>query len=320
MRVALTGGRGYVGQFILEHLLDEAAEITATATRVDPRKRIREHERLKWHEWRLNDATCGFEFLEGADYLIHTAFDHVPGRYRGGEGDDPVRFIRNNLLGTLKLWQHARNLRIKRTVFISSRAVFGKVAPSRIETPIRDEQSPFPDTLYGFVKSSIEAVMVDYADIGLCSIRPTGVYGVIDPIEKSKWYELCSESSDSDNSIDESDQAKTEVHGGDVARAITLMLNAPDQRVVGRAFNCSDVVISTNQLKYFVQQLRERKDNTTILADMPSAVEPHHEMSSEGLIELGWQRRGVSKVLETLECLLDGQLVTMTTEGGQANK
>ena len=305
MKVALTGGRGYVGQFILEHLLNEDAEITATASKVDPRERFREHERLKWHEWRLNDPTCGFEFLEGADYLIHTAFDHVPGRYRGGEGDDPVGFIRNNLLGTLKLWEQARVYGIKRTVFISSRAVFGNNAPSNIETPIRDEQTPFPDTLYGFVKMSSEAAMVDYADIGICSIRPTGVYGVVDPIENSKWYDLCDKLPDSDNPVDESDQAKTEVHGGDVARAITLILNAPDHKVVGRAFNCSDVALSTNQLRYLIRQLREGKDNSTIVADMPSSPEPHHQMSSAGLIELGWQRSGVSKVLETLERLLD---------------
>ena len=305
MRVALTGGRGYVGQFIMEHLLDEAAEITATATKVDPREKFREHERLKWHEWRLNDPTCGFEFLEGADCLIHTAFDHVPGRYRDGEGDDPVGFIRNNLLGTLKLCEQARTYGIKRTVFISSRAVFGKTAPSNLEIPIQDEQTPFPDTLYGFAKASIEAAMVDYADIGLCSIRPTGVYGVVDPIENSKWYELCVESLDSGNPVDESDQAKTEVHGGDLAGAITLMLNAPDQKVVGRVFNCSDVAISTNQLKYLVRQLREGKDYSAIVANMPSAAGPHHEMSSEGLIELGWQRSGVPKVVETLERLLD---------------
>ena len=229
----------------------------------------------------------------------------MPGRYRGGEGDNPTKFIRTNLLGTLKLWQQARNLGIKRTVFISSRAVFGNKAPSNIEIPIRDEQTPFPDTLYGFVKASIEAAMVDYADIGLCSIRPTGVYGVIDPIGKSKWYELCVESLDSANPVDERDQAKTEVHGGDVARAITLILNARDHKVVGRAFNCSDVAISTNQLKYFVRQLREGRDNSTIVADMPFAADPYHEMSSEGLIGLGWQRSGISKVLETLEFILN---------------
>ena len=304
MRVALTGGRGYVGQFILEHLLNEDAEINATATNVDPREKFRVHEHLNWYEWRLNDTACGFEFLDGADCLIHTAFDHVPGRYRGGEGVDLASFIRNNLLGTLKLWQQARNHGIKRTVFISSRAVFGEIAPSRIETPLRDEQTPFPDTAYGFLKTSIEATMIDYADIGLCSIRPTGVYGVVDPIENSKWYALCFQSLDPNNPINERDQAKTEVHGGDVARAITLILNAPDHKVVGRAFNCSDVAISTNQLRYLIRQLREGKDNSTIVADMPSTPGPHHEMSSAGLIELGWQVSGISKVLETLEIIL----------------
>lgn len=304
MRVALTGGRGYVGQFILEHLLNEDAEINATATNVDPREKFRVHEHLKWYEWRLNDPTCKLDFLRDAECLVHTAFDHVPGRYRGGEGDNPAAFIRNNLLGTLKLWHKARKYGVRRTVFISSRAVFGNVAPEEIEIPIHDEQRHFPDTLYGYVKASIEAFMPEFADIGLCSLRPTGVYGVVDPIENSKWYNMTHKLDDSRESREEHNQAQTEVHGVDVAYAVSLMLTAPSDQVVGRAFNCSDVSISIDQLRYLVGQLRAGKTAESIPTNLPVANQPHHEMSSDALIQLGWQKGGFNRLIETVDQLI----------------
>lgn len=304
MKVALTGARGYVGQFILDHILCRGDEVAATTTSFKRGEIFRQHKRLNWYGWRLNDPTCEFEFLRDANCLVHTAFDHVPGRYRGGEGDNPAAFIRNNLLGTLKLWYEAREYGVRRTVFISSRAVFGNVAPKEIEIPIHDEQRHFPDTLYGYVKASIEASMPEFADIGLCSLRPTGVYGVVDPIENSKWYNMTHKLDDSRESREESKQAKTEVHGVDVANAVSLMLTAPSDQVVGRAFNCSDVSISIHQLRYLIGQLRAGKTAETIPTNLPVAIQPHHQMSSDALIELGWKKGGLSRLIETIEQLI----------------
>ena len=40
---------------------------------------------------------------EGADTLVHAALEHVPGRFRGGEGDDLAGYLRANVGGGLAL-------------------------------------------------------------------------------------------------------------------------------------------------------------------------------------------------------------------------
>ena len=48
--------------------------------------------------------------LAGIGAVVHCAFAHVPGRYRGGEGDDPEGFRRANLDGSLALIRAAAPL------------------------------------------------------------------------------------------------------------------------------------------------------------------------------------------------------------------
>ena len=92
------------------------------------------------HPWDLADPAPR---LPPADALVHLALAHVPGAYRGGEGDDPAGFRRLNLDGTLRLFDAAGPARI---VFLSSRAVYGD--HRRGET-LRETDAPAPDSLYG---------------------------------------------------------------------------------------------------------------------------------------------------------------------------
>ena len=81
MRVALTGASGIVGCYAARALGRAGHDVT-------PLDRA--------HGWALGDPAP----LQGHDALIHCAFAHAPGRYRGGEGDDPAAFIAANLDGT----------------------------------------------------------------------------------------------------------------------------------------------------------------------------------------------------------------------------
>ena len=69
----------------------------------------------------LDQATI----FDGVQYFVHAAFEHVEGRYRGGEGDDPEGFRRANVEGSARLFEAARAAGVKRCVFLSSRAVYG---------------------------------------------------------------------------------------------------------------------------------------------------------------------------------------------------
>lgn len=116
MRVLVSGGRGLVGRFIVNGLREAGHEVivgTRAPSSADERALHLDLERDQR------------EAFEGIDAFVHAAFDHLPGRYRGGEGDDPDSFRRRNLDGSARLFEDARDAGVTRVVFLSTRAVYG---------------------------------------------------------------------------------------------------------------------------------------------------------------------------------------------------
>ena len=139
MHVLVTGGTGAVGRFVV-------AGARAPPATASPLSAAHPGD----HPWDLADPAPR---LPPADALVHAALAHVPGAYRGGEGDDPARFRRLNLDGTRALFDAAGDARI---VFLSSRAVYGD--HRRGET-LRETDPPAPDSLYGEMKLAAEAAL-----------------------------------------------------------------------------------------------------------------------------------------------------------------
>lgn len=220
MRIALTGATGLVGQFIAAHLLAEGHALVALGRA--PSLHGGTHR-----PWRLGDPAP----LAGCDALIHAAFAHVPGRYRGGEGSDPQGFLRDNLDGTLRLWADARSLP---TVFLSSRAVYDGLPAG---TTLTEDLPLAPDSLYGQAKLAAEAAL--HAQGGV-SLRATGVYGPPAFGQRHKWADLF----DAFAAGDPIPPAiGTELHGQDLARAALLLLSAPPGPC-----NASDLLLDRRDL------------------------------------------------------------------------
>src|SRR5690606_5461972 len=118
MRVALTGATGLVGFPIAAALSTAGHEVTAVG-RSAP-------EGLARLAFGLGGPVPP---LAGIDALVHAAFHHLPGRYRGGEGEDPAGFRARNLDGSLALFAAAKAAGVRRILFLSSRAVFGGWPP-----------------------------------------------------------------------------------------------------------------------------------------------------------------------------------------------
>jgi nucleoside-diphosphate-sugar epimerase len=222
--VAVTGATGAVGRFIVARLVEEHATVRAWRRSTSDLSGL--PEGIDWLEGDLGSPHAAAALVEGAEMLVHCALDHEPGRYRGGEGADVAHHLRVNVGGGLALLGAARSAGVRRCVVLSSRAVFGREAPARIN----DEERPRPDTLYGAGKAALEAFVEAWGHDGwaIAALRPTGVYGLTTPARKSKWFDLvtaalCSEAVPS--------RAGTEVHGRDVADAVWRLLQAPAEQV-----------------------------------------------------------------------------------------
>ncbi|MGV6819986.1 MAG: NAD-dependent epimerase/dehydratase family protein [Parvularcula sp.] len=292
-RVFVTGGTGLVGRFFVEHFLAKGDYVT-----VGGRSAPRDGFFSSPIDFRDTPLDPDFDFscaLEGADVLIHGAFSHIPGRYRGGEGDDPAAFKRQNLEGTARLFSDAKATGVKALIFLSSRAAYGPVPAG---TPLTEDMTGEPDTLYGQVKKEGEAILASLADHSFkaASLRITGVYGPAGPGANHKWVPLFEQFQ---NRAPISARAATEVHGDDVAAAAETLLGAPPEAVTGGVFNVSDVIVDNRDILTPLADRLARQDDLPARGD-PSAL---CEMSTQKLRALGWRPGGLPLFKRTTDAL-----------------
>jgi UDP-glucose 4-epimerase len=152
MRVAVTGGAGYIGSVVAEVLIDgghdvlvldnlekghaEAVPAAARFVRVDVRARDRTAAAL-------SDFQC--------EAVIHmAAFSLV-----GESVTDPAKYFANNLSGGLRLLDAMRDAGVQRIVFSSTAAVYGEPA----KQPIEEDDPTVPTNPYGESKLAFERVL-----------------------------------------------------------------------------------------------------------------------------------------------------------------
>jgi nucleoside-diphosphate-sugar epimerase len=300
MLVGLTGATGYVGRFIAKELHERGATVRALGRGISDRTGF--SGPVEWLTGSLQSDEVFAEFVCGADAIVHCALEHVPGRYRGGEGDDLARFIEVNVGGALRLMQAARNARIPRFILLSSRAAYGD---SGRGGQLQEDGLTNPDTHYGACKAALEAFVYSWGrgeHWDICALRPTGVYGVVHPIQRTKWLGLI-DAIRRGEAWPES-RCATEVHGSDVARAVWMLLTADG--IAGRVFNCSDLMVSTTTVAQIVQRTTGARGP---LPPHPSGSLPRI-MSCGGLHERGFHFGGVSLLEQTI-----GEIISILEAG-----
>ncbi len=286
MRVALTGATGQIGHRIAIGLLAQGHAVVALGRRPST---------LAGVEHRPHDLDGPVPDLSGMDALVHAAFSHVPGKYRGGEGDDPDGFVRRNLDGTRRLFAAAQAL--ERVIFLSSRAVYGAYPAG---TALTEDLPPLPDTLYGMVKVEAETALRALEGPVTVSLRATGVFGPAPPGQRHKWDDLFARFRAGQMPAP---RIGTEVHGDDLADAVHLALTAAPERCAGGVFNLSDVVLDRRDL------LRTYAGLTGIDGPLPPASDPAtvSAMAPDRLRALGWRPGGLAAFPARLSEMIRGE-------------
>ncbi|PWV95496.1 nucleoside-diphosphate-sugar epimerase [Hoeflea marina] len=292
-RVLVSGGTGQVGRFIVEDLIGQGYEVT-TGGRTRPGAGAFSRP-VRYVPLSLDPDIDQSRAFEGVDHFVHAAFDHVPGRYRGGEGGDPDGFRARNRDGTIRLFETARREGVRRCIFLSSRAVYGVQPPGSVLT---EETTPHPDTLYGKVKLLAEQALAAMTrpDFVAVSLRVTGVYGAALPGQPQKWDGLFADYL-AGRPIEP--RAGSEVHGRDVARAVRLMLELPPEAVNGRVFNVSDLLVDRHDL------LAGLQGATDCPHPLPAKASDTSQwlMITDRLQALGWKPGGKVLLEKTIRSL-----------------
>lgn len=289
----VSGGTGYVGRYIVNGLIEAGYQVRVTGR--TPPSRHHFVGPVWFAQGALGDEIDWSSAFHGASVFVHAAFDHVPGRYRGGEGDDPEGFRRRNINGSDALFKAAKEAGVARAIFLSSRAVYGTQPPGMV---LDEETRPHADTLYGEVKLAGERRLQALADDTFCttSLRVTGVYGPDAPGREDKWTPMIRAWL---TGQEIAPRGGTEVHGRDVARAVELVLGQPPEVVSGQVFNVSDLVVDLSDMLAIAQEASGSTHPLPHAADMGS----FNVMSSERLQALGWHPGGPRLLQETVRDL-----------------
>ena len=251
---------------------------------------------VQWVEGKLGDWDACQKLVEGCDALVHAALEHDSrGRISGGEFT--AQMAMHNIAGSLQLFEAARGAGVQRVVYISSCAVHDRILGDRQ----LDETHPlWPASHYGAHKAAVEAFVHSHAmgdRYPICALRPTGIYGVNHPVEKTKWYDLVA-AVISDNPAECHGGGK-EVHAADVARAASLLLAADAEKICGEAFNCYDMYISQHDVATMAKSIAA--SHSEILGE---SAQPKHQIDTSKLRALGMKFGGKPLLHETLRDLI----------------
>jgi len=298
MRIAITGATGFLGRYIVSHLIDQGHVCRCWYRPGSDRSDMCPDEsRLEWVLGELSSAQAAATLVAGCEAVVHAALYRPGAGFRGAEGDLPT-FVEKNVLGTIRLIEAARAAGAGRFVFISTCAVHELILDDR---PLDESHPLWPSSHYGAHKAAIEKFVHSYGlgqNYAICALRPTGIYGLAHPPQGSKWFELVRKVARGEN-VRVTGGGK-EVHAADVARAVGILLGAPAEKITGQAFNCYDRYISEHDVATLT---REISGSQAKISGEPG--QPKHQIETGKLRALGMEFGGPELLKRTIGELLD---------------
>lgn len=301
--IAVTGATGFVGRYVVRELLRHDVQVRALSRSGGGET----DERLSWVVGDMRSEADLRTLVEGASAVVHLAYEHVPGHYRNGEGDNIAAWLDANLMGSLRLLEAAKDAKVARFIFLSSRAVFSHTDRGRL----LDETHPVsPDSHYGAYKAAVEAFLSSYRayhGLNTYAVRATGVYGIAHPVERSKWWNVIGDTLDG---IAISTGGGTEVYAGDVANAVWALIDKP--QISHHTFHLSDLYVAHRDVSRIVDQtIGITPDKVT-----SAAFIANNPLECQAIAELGVRFGGRLRLEQTIRELVD-RMIEVRSHSGQ---
>ena len=289
MKIAVTGATGFIGRYIVDQLADANHELKCWYRPTSDLMGLEQLE-IQWVEGSLSDKQSMGILVGDCDAVVHAALWRPGKSFRGGEGN-VAQFAAVNIIGTLNLIQAAIDAGVPRFIFISTCAVHEKILDDR---PLDEAHPLWATSHYGAHKAAIEKFVHSYGlgqGYNICALRPTGVYGLNNPIQNSKWFDLISDVA-LGRDVEVSGGGK-EVHASDVANAVGILLAADG--ISGEAYNCYDIYVSQSQVAEIAKQLSGSESNIS-----GQRSSPKHQIETAKIKSLGMRFGGEPLLQQTI--------------------
>jgi nucleoside-diphosphate-sugar epimerase len=300
MRIAVTGATGFVGPYLVRHLVGAGHRLRCWYRPGSDRSGFEGLAgSVEWLPGSLGDEPATRELVRGADGVVHAAVQWEGPRNRGrGSHGDPDVFFGVNLTGSLQLFRVAFEAGVPRCVFLSTCAVHEVILDDR---PLDEAHPLWPTSHYGAHKAALEAFVHSYG-LGrgwpVCALRPTGIYGLAHPPRASRWFDLVGRVLRGERV--ESARGGKEVHAADVARAAGLLLTADAGAVAGQAFNCYDLYVAEEQVARIARELTGSPGEV-----VPLNRGPRHQINTGKIRALGMTFGGEPLLRRTVAELVE---------------
>lgn len=302
MRVLITGGCGFLGHHLVEHIykntdweiiiIDKLTYASYGFKRLE-NAQILSTERVKVFTWDLcSKLTPGLlSELGKIDYILHLAADtHVDNSI-----SHPVEFIQNNISSTVNLLEYSRTLKgLKVFLYFSTDEVYGV---AHVGTSYKENDSHNPSNPYSASKSASEMICLSYANtykIPLIITNTVNITGerqciekfipkVIKAVRDDRLIEIHS------NSDCSKPGSRFYIHARNVSNAVMYIL---EHGKLGEKYNITeDVELDNLQIaqkiaKYMGKELKFKLVN--FHEDRPGH-DLRYDLNGSKLKELGWK-------------------------------
>lgn len=186
MNILITGGAGFIGKNLAVDLIKRGHSVSILDNFsktgksnfynfLQKEKCYFDHFTKIWFEDIIENNIDSFWFcvLKNIDVVFHLAASTSVSE----SWNNPEKFEKNNVMGTIRILEQARKNGVKKVVFISSGAVYGKPPEDFSGWKETDELKPISP--YGITKKTGEDYCLAYQPLGIdCIIaRLSNVYG-----------------------------------------------------------------------------------------------------------------------------------------------
>ncbi len=166
MNILVTGGTGFIGSYLVSHLIDLGHSVTILARNPDVIKEFNNHSKVTRLEGSITDSGVVAEAVKNQDVVYNLVL---------GWGDTPATMVEMDTLPTVRLFELAADAGVKHIVHCSTVVAFGEQRERLdADTVLK------PQSLYGATKAATEGYLIAIAElkeIKYSIIRPNYVFG-----------------------------------------------------------------------------------------------------------------------------------------------